>query len=129
MSGVAREIKSWDEFIAVCNARVNELQLTRAELDEICGFPENYSSKLLRNRDCSDKRNVRSIGRVSYPKIFGALGLRLFLLQDDAATAKTLALRTPRKACHDTSAVRKQAGSRADSAGSSPGLPAAALNA
>jgi hypothetical protein len=34
-------------------------------------------------------------------RLFGALGIRLFLLQNDDATARILAQRTPRKERHD----------------------------
>jgi hypothetical protein len=121
MSGVAREIKSYAELIEVCNMRVNELGLTRAELDELAGLTLNYSSKILR------RKHIKKFGPVSHPSIFGALGIRLFLLEDSVLTAKTLARRTPRKENFDNSAARERnAAARAEASGASPGLPAAA---
>lgn len=121
---IAKEITSYDQLIEVCNARVDELQLTRAQLDELASLPENYSSKVLR------KKHYKYLGQCSYPKILFALGLRVFLLEDPVATAKTLAVRTPRKANYDTSAMRKPKllTAPADSAGASLPLSAAAQN-
>lgn len=93
-AAIAREIKNYDELIEICNQRANELQLTRAELDELSQLQEGYSSKILR------KKSVKTIGHVSM-RLFGALGIRLFLLQNDDATARILAQRTPRKERHD----------------------------
>src|SRR4051812_42695572 len=93
MSGVAIEIKNYDELIDLCNQRAAELQLTRAQLDELAGLQEGYSSKVLR------KSQLKKLGPISF-HLFGALGVRLFCLQSDAATERTLARRIPRKECN-----------------------------
>jgi hypothetical protein len=118
MSGVAIEIKNYDELIDLLNRRLDELQLTRSTVDELGGLQENYISKCLRSAQ------TRKLGSVSGFTTFGVLGLRLFFLQDDDATARTLARRTPRK----KGLVRRTAAPRTNAAGSSPGLPAAARN-
>lgn len=93
-SGVAIEIKSYDELIAVINRRVEELQLSLSSVDQLAGLQENYISKCLR------KHPVKRLGAVSGFCTFGALGLRLFFLQDDQATARTVSRRVPRKSSY-----------------------------
>jgi hypothetical protein len=67
------------------------LQLTRAQIDEISGLQEGYSSKILR------KSRLKKLGSISMPNLFGTLGVKLFLVEDPEATAKTLSRRTPRR--------------------------------
>jgi hypothetical protein len=55
-------------------------------------LPAGYSGKLL-GKDGSGKKQKRMwpIGREA---MFGTLGLKIILIEDEAATARTLALRT-----------------------------------
>jgi hypothetical protein len=74
-----------------------ELQMSNQEVDHRAGFTEDHTNKIL-----GPRRN-KKFGRVSLPDMFGALGVRLFLLEDTVATARTLSRITPRKAAHDNS--------------------------
>lgn len=93
MSGIAIELKTYDDVIALINRRLADLQVTMAELDERAGLQTNYASKVLR------RSQIKKIGPVSFT-MFEAVGIRLFALQNDEATARTLARRTPRQHCH-----------------------------
>jgi hypothetical protein len=101
MAAIAREILDYDELIQLCRQRKKELQLSNVEVDEIAGFSEMGTNKLL------GPRRYKHLGRVSAPLLFGALGIRLFLLEDPGATAKPLARRTPRQDQYDTTHKRQ----------------------
>jgi hypothetical protein len=67
------------------------LALSRLEMDRLAGLPSGYTAKLLDKIENSKKR----IWPVSLEATLGVLGLKMILVQDDTATARTLALRKP----------------------------------
>ena len=80
-------------LIETCRARSEELALSRLELDRLAKLPDGYSAKIL-----GKEENAKDAKRI-WPKGLGAmldtLGLKVILIADDAAAARTLALRTP----------------------------------
>jgi hypothetical protein len=59
------------------------------EIDRIGGLPAGYAGKLLAVK-CKKR-----LGPISLETMLGVLGLKIVLIEDPAATAKTLALREP----------------------------------
>ncbi len=68
--GVAR---SYEDLVAVCTIRRNELSLAQLAVDEIAGFQTGYTGKL----ECGDKR----LGAMSLPCLLQALGLELVVVR------------------------------------------------
>src|ERR1700687_2415820 len=78
-------------LIQTCRARADELALSRLELDRLSGLPSGYSAKLLgKVENTKDKKRIWPVGLGA---MLGTLGLRMLLIEDEAATARTLALR------------------------------------
>jgi hypothetical protein len=92
-AAVAQVFTSYSTLIETCRIRCNQLELSRAELDRLSGLPDGYSAKLL-GRDGCGQRQKRA-WPISLEALLGALGLKVILIIDEQATARTLALRTP----------------------------------
>jgi hypothetical protein len=90
---IARPIAGYRGLIETCRARANELGISRLELDRLACLPDGYSSKLL-GRDEGPKKPKR-IWPIGMEAMLGVLGLKVLLIEDEAATAKTLARREP----------------------------------
>jgi hypothetical protein len=87
-------------LIETCRARADELQLSRSELDRLSGLPAGYSGKILGKKSVEDvsyprKKSSKKLWPVALESMLGTLGLRILLIEDEAATARTLALRQP----------------------------------
>jgi hypothetical protein len=67
--------------------------LSRLELDRLAELPSGYSAKLL-GRDGAGEKQKR-LWPIGLEAMLGTLGLKVLLIEDEAATARTLALRTP----------------------------------
>ncbi len=70
MIAVAR---SYEDLVAACALRRNELKLAQLVVDEIAGFQTGYTGKL----ECGDKR----LGAMSMPCLLQALGLELVVVR------------------------------------------------
>ena len=81
----------------ICRARSDELGLSRAELDRIAGLPSGYAGKIL---SVGKRKHPKRMGMISLEIVLVTLGLKLVLIEDEAATARTLALRTPVDRCN-----------------------------
>lgn len=93
---LGRSFSSYRVLIETCRARAEELDLSRAELDRLSGLPAGYSGKLLGNVENSEKpKNQKRVWRVGLEAMLGALGLKIVVIEDEAAAARTLALRVP----------------------------------
>jgi hypothetical protein len=88
-----RPFSDYRTLIEACRVRADELELSRSELDRLSGLPAGYSSKLL-GRDGAERRG-KKMWPFSLEAMLGVLGVRIVLIEDDAATARTLALRVP----------------------------------
>jgi hypothetical protein len=80
-------------LIETCRQRAEELGISRLELDRLAGLPQGYSAKLL-GKDGAGKKKKR-IWPIGMESLLGALGLKALLIEDEAATKRTLAQREP----------------------------------
>jgi hypothetical protein len=78
-----------------CRARADELELSRLEIDRLGGLPSGYAGKLLGKDGAAPGRKHKKMWPIALESMLGVLGLKILLIEDDAATARTLALRTP----------------------------------
>jgi hypothetical protein len=86
---IAQPISKYKDLVEACRQRANELGLSRLEIDRIGGLPAGYAGKLLAVK-CKKR-----LGPISLETMLGVLGLKILLIEDEAATARTLALREP----------------------------------
>jgi hypothetical protein len=85
------------DYVDVINAlrdRTDELQLSREAIDSIAGLSDGYAAKLLSGSPS------KVLGPISMGPTLETLGLRLMLVEDTAATARTIARRTPVVSTH-----------------------------
>jgi hypothetical protein len=92
-ANLGRMISDYRGLIETCRQRADELGISRLEIDRIGGLPSGYAGKLL-GRDGGGPRQ-KKMWPVALESMLGVLGLKILLIEDDAATARTLALRTP----------------------------------
>jgi hypothetical protein len=93
---ISRPIPGYKGLVEACRARAyqaGELGISRLEIDRIAGLPAGYSGRLLGN--CDAAKEPRRMFPISLESVLGALGLKIILIEDEAATARTLALREP----------------------------------
>src|SRR6476661_2571382 len=85
----ARPCADYAELISALRDRAAALELSRLAIDERAGFHTGYTGKLLAASP------ARIFGPVSLGPTLETLGLCMLLVEDTAATAATLAVRTP----------------------------------
>lgn len=73
---------SYDELQAIMRARADALGISRETIDEIAGVPRGYAAKTLAEVP------MRKLGPDTLGPMLGALGLKLVVAEDAAATAK-----------------------------------------
>lgn len=89
---LGRSISDYDGLMQTFRARANDLELSREEIDRIAGWADGYAGKVLSNGHA--KKPKRVVPR-SLDLLLGVLGLKIILIEDTAAAARTLALRVP----------------------------------
>lgn len=89
---IARPVIGYKGLVETCRARADELAISRRELDRLAGLPDGYSGKLLGKDGGKRKKKMWPVG---LELMLGALGLKIIIIEDEAATARTLALREP----------------------------------
>jgi len=89
---LGRVISNYRALVDTCKERADELELSRSEIDRIGGLPAGYAGKLLGNGFAKRQKRMWPIGLEA---MLGTLGLKIVLIEDEAATARTLALREP----------------------------------
>jgi hypothetical protein len=99
-AGLGRTIADYGTLVTICRARAVELGLSRLEIDRLAGFADGYTGKLLGKRSVEDvgrprRKSSKKLWPVALEGMLGVLGLKILLIEDDAATARTLALRKP----------------------------------
>jgi hypothetical protein len=92
-ANIARPIPGYRGFIEICRARAVELGISRSELDRISGLPAGYSGRILGNYEAA--KEPRRMWPASLDAILGTLGLRILIIEDEAAAARTIARREP----------------------------------
>src|SRR5712671_6943920 len=90
---IAQPIPGYKGLVETCRQRADELGLSGLELDRIAGLPAGYSAKLL-GKDGAGKKKKR-MWPVGLELMLATLGLKMILIADETAAARTLALRTP----------------------------------
>jgi hypothetical protein len=90
---IARPIAGYRGLVETCRQRAEDLALSRLEIDRLAGLPVGYSGKLL-GRDGAGLKPKR-MWPIGLESMLGVLGLKILIIEDEAATARTLALRTP----------------------------------
>lgn len=69
-------VTDYDSLVAAFRARANELNVSRATLDDVSGLASGYASKLLATPP------IKTVGAVSLGPILGALGMSIVLVED-----------------------------------------------
>jgi hypothetical protein len=84
-----RVCSEYSDVISALRDRTAEMQISREAIDTIAGLSDGYAAKLL------SEQPSKILGPMSLGPTLETLGLRLMLVEDTAATARTRALRTP----------------------------------
>jgi hypothetical protein len=79
---VLADVSSYEEMLTALRNRVTELQINGERFDEYAGLPRGYLSKLI------GANPVRRIGACSFQPVLAGLGLRLLVIEDNAATER-----------------------------------------
>ena len=87
---VIAQFTDYPGMLTAIRTRVNELAINGERFDEFAGLPRGYLSKLV------GANPIRSIGRTSMGPVFGALGIRCIIVEDEAATARLKSRLQPR---------------------------------
>jgi hypothetical protein len=111
---LAREVTDYGDLVAAVRARLAEVGISGATLDELAGVPARYSQKII------GPRPSKTFGPASLGSIPGALGLRL-VIEPDPEQERRMAHRwTPRQTSpahpvHHAGRGRNGTGEAADS--------------
>jgi hypothetical protein len=92
---LGRVFSDYRTLVETCRARADELGISRLEIDRLSGLPAGYAGKLLGKDGGDPGRKHKKMWPIALESMLGVLGLKILLIEDDAATARTLALRTP----------------------------------
>jgi hypothetical protein len=90
---VLATVTDYADLVGALRQRCDQLNVTFEQVDEVAGFCDRYTSKLL----CPSARPLRKFGHVSLGVLLGALGLKLQLVEDPAALARVRDRYRPRK--------------------------------
>ena len=91
-ANLGRLISDYGALLEAFRERAKELEISREGIDEIAGWADGYASKLLGGA-AAKRRKI--IGPLSLGLMLGTLGLKLILIEDPEATARTLKRRAP----------------------------------
>jgi hypothetical protein len=94
-ANLGRMITDYRGLVDACRARADELDLSRLEIDRLGGLPVGYAGKLLGRDGGAPGRKHKKMWPIALESMLGVLGLKILLIEDDVATARTLALRSP----------------------------------
>ena len=107
---LGRLISDYRSLVETCRARAEELELSRLEIDRLGGLPVGYAGKLLGKDGGEPGRKHKKMWPVALESMLGVLGLKILLIEDEAATARTL-----RRSIVPTSALAMSRASRRSS--------------
>jgi hypothetical protein len=91
---IARPIVGYEGLVETCRQRADELALSRAEIDRLAGLPAGWAGKVL-GKGTLETRKPKRMWPSSLEAILRALGLQIIVVEDHAATSRTLARRIP----------------------------------
>jgi hypothetical protein len=95
-AALGRLISDYGGLLEAFRERAKELEISREGIDQVAGWADGYAGKLLGGA-AAKRRKI--IGPLSLELLLAALGLKLILVEDPVATARTLARREPVN-CH-----------------------------
>jgi hypothetical protein len=90
---IARPVVGYRGLVETCRQRADELAISRLEIDRLAGLPTGYSAKLLGKEGAALKQ--KRMWPASLEAILGTLGLQIIIIEDYAATSRTLSRRVP----------------------------------
>jgi hypothetical protein len=96
-ASLGRVISDYRSLVEICRARAQELELSRLEVDRLGGFAAGYASVVLGPDRGGKRRNMWPRG---LEIILATLGLKILVIEDEVAAARTLSLRKPVTASH-----------------------------
>lgn len=92
--------REYHEFIDAINARITELGTTMDTIDYVAGLPLRYTQKL------TGPRPIKTLGRLSFGPLLGALGLAIIVVDDEEQLGKLRhRLTARRQKAHEHSAA------------------------
>jgi hypothetical protein len=86
---LGRIVSDYHGLIEICRQRAAELELSRTGIDALSGLTTGHAGKLL------SKKLKKGMGPVSLGLMLETLGLKMLIIEDDVATARTLSRREP----------------------------------
>jgi hypothetical protein len=86
---IGRIVNDYQGLMEIFRQRAEELEISRSSIDELSGLANGFAGKALGNQQ------RKKMGPVSLGPMLQVLGLKMLIIEDEAATARTLALRTP----------------------------------
>jgi hypothetical protein len=92
---LGRLFTDYRTLVETCRARADELEISRSEIDRIGGLPSGYAGKLLGKNGGEPGRKNKKMWPFALESMLGVLGLKILLIEDDVAAARTRALATP----------------------------------
>jgi hypothetical protein len=78
-----------------------EIGISRVEIDRLAGLADGHASKLL------SPVPIKKLGHISLGPILSVLGLKIALIEDPEAVARTIRMAEPRQECHVGDPARK----------------------
>jgi hypothetical protein len=96
-ANIGRPISDYGTLVDSFRARADELGLSRAEIDRLGGLPDGYSGKLLGKAATLPGLNKkkRRMLPTALDSVLGVLGLKILIIEDEAAANLTLSRRIP----------------------------------
>jgi hypothetical protein len=91
---LGRIVSNYDGLVEICRQRADELEISRCGIDSISGLAAGQAGKIL------GRKQKKRMGPVSLGLMLETLGLKMLIIEDEAATARTRSLRTPVDRCN-----------------------------
>ncbi len=93
-ASLGRIVSDYAGLLEICRQRAVELDISRSGIDHLSGLPNGHAGKLL------GAKQKKKLGVVSLGLMLETLGLKILIIEDEAATARTISLRTPVDRCN-----------------------------